>query len=259
MLKDKKKKKKERESARILSDDSDDSSRRARRHSNEDLRHSYDNGHVRTGKARTPRDMRTRSRSPSPNGRIRARSLSPPLRKSIFDPYHTNSKEKLVGRRDRAEDENSSRQLPWLKQKGARSNSPPDRFRSQDDDIQVPPRGRGLSPLAPLDSGEFLSYHATYIKILSLTLRSSTYCVMKVLIPGIEIGNSVFSKNSVWFILCFLPEASFGLQVLSLPASVRVCMYQSLACPRENSGPVQARIPKFGSTFTFKVIFNLKM
>ena len=45
-----------------------------------------------------------------------------------------------------------------------------------------------------------------------------------------------------------LPEASFGLRVLSLPASVCVCLSvcQSLACPRDNSGPVQARIAKFG-------------
>ena len=46
----------------------------------------------------------------------------------------------------------------------------------------------------------------------------------------------------------FLPEASFGLQVLSLPASVCVCVSvcQSLACPRDNSRAVQARIAKFG-------------
>ena len=46
----------------------------------------------------------------------------------------------------------------------------------------------------------------------------------------------------------FLPETSFGLRVLSLPASVCVCLSvcQALACPRDNSGPVQARIAKFG-------------
>ena len=46
----------------------------------------------------------------------------------------------------------------------------------------------------------------------------------------------------------FLPEASFGLQVLWLPASVcvSVCVCQSFACPRDNSGLVQARITKFG-------------
>ena len=50
----------------------------------------------------------------------------------------------------------------------------------------------------------------------------------------------------------FLPEASFGLRVLSLPASVcvSVCVCQSvcqsLACPHNNLGPIQARIAKFG-------------
>ena len=44
--------------------------------------------------------------------------------------------------------------------------------------------------------------------------------------------------------LRFLPEASFGLRVLSSPVSV--CVYQSLACPHDNSSPVQARITKFG-------------
>ena len=50
----------------------------------------------------------------------------------------------------------------------------------------------------------------------------------------------------------FLPEASFGHRVLSLPASVCVCrcvcqfVCLSLACPRDNSRPVQARITKFG-------------
>ena len=48
----------------------------------------------------------------------------------------------------------------------------------------------------------------------------------------------------------FLPEASIGLRVLSLPASVSVCVCpsvrQSRACPRDNSWPVSARITKFG-------------
>ena len=47
----------------------------------------------------------------------------------------------------------------------------------------------------------------------------------------------------------FLPEASFGLRVLSLPASVYVCVclcVNHLLCPRDNWRPVQARITKFG-------------
>ena len=48
----------------------------------------------------------------------------------------------------------------------------------------------------------------------------------------------------------FLPEASFGLRVLSLPVCmcvcVRVSVRQSSACPCNNSSTVQARITKFG-------------
>ena len=52
--------------------------------------------------------------------------------------------------------------------------------------------------------------------------------------------------------ISFLPEASFGLWVLSSPASVCVSVFvcqsvcQSLPCPRDNLGLVQARIGKFG-------------
>ena len=58
-------------------------------------------------------------------------------------------------------------------------------------------------------------------------------------------------KDQIIF-LFFLPEASFGLRVLSSPASVCVSLCvcqsvcQSLACPSDNSGPVQARVAKFG-------------
>ena len=51
--------------------------------------------------------------------------------------------------------------------------------------------------------------------------------------------------------LSFLPEASFGHRVLSSPASVGLCVcvcmcvYQSRACPLDNSSPSQARITKF--------------
>ena len=48
--------------------------------------------------------------------------------------------------------------------------------------------------------------------------------------------------------LQFLPEASCSLRVLQLPVSVSVCpcVYQSLACPHNNSSSGQARITKFG-------------
>ena len=90
----------------------------------------------------------------------------------------------------------------------------------------------------------------------------------------------------------FLPEASFwpsGIVVACVCVCVCVCpsVCQSLACPRDNSGPVQARIAKFGPkmqktlvkvpiffffffffwggggggqlTLTFKVKFNFKV
>ena len=44
--------------------------------------------------------------------------------------------------------------------------------------------------------------------------------------------------------MCFYPEASFGLRVLLLPASVRVC--QPWACPHHNSSLIQAKITKCG-------------
>ena len=44
----------------------------------------------------------------------------------------------------------------------------------------------------------------------------------------------------------FLPEASFGLRVLSLPASVCVCVRQPRACPCHKSPRMQARTTKFG-------------
>ena len=50
-----------------------------------------------------------------------------------------------------------------------------------------------------------------------------------------------------------IPEASFGLRVLLLPASVclcvrvSVCVCQSWACPHDNSPLVQAIITKFGA------------
>ena len=48
----------------------------------------------------------------------------------------------------------------------------------------------------------------------------------------------------------YIPEAGFGLQVLSLPASVCVCVRLSVckpfACPHDNLWPIQTRITKLG-------------
>ena len=46
----------------------------------------------------------------------------------------------------------------------------------------------------------------------------------------------------IFFLVGFLPEASFGIRVLSLPPCVR----QSWACLRDNSSQVRAWITKFG-------------
>ena len=51
-------------------------------------------------------------------------------------------------------------------------------------------------------------------------------------------------------VLPFLPEASYGLRVLSSPASVCVCVcvcvHQSSVCLDDNLSPAQATITKFG-------------
>ena len=44
-------------------------------------------------------------------------------------------------------------------------------------------------------------------------------------------------------LVILLPEASLGLRVLSLPASVRQSVRHQV-CPRDNSSPIQARITK---------------
>ena len=67
-------------------------------------------------------------------------------------------------------------------------------------------------------------------------------------------------KYEFYFKVQFSPEASFGLRVLSLPASVCVCVClsvcQSLACPRDNSGPVQGRTTKVGQKMQ-KTLFKV--
>ena len=85
----------------------------------------------------------------------------------------------------------------------------------------------------------YFVFHKTQQKWLPMFWKSIHIC-RKYLMNG-EIAR-LWTKCSI----LFLPEASFGLRVLSLPVSVCVCVYQSLACPDDNSSPVQARITKFG-------------
>ena len=90
-----------------------------------------------------------------------------------------------------------------------------------------------------------------------------TFMTVTTIIP-IYFGDDIFC---IWFIVywsffvwsnlqvstlgVFLPEASFGLRVLSLPVSVGLCVrvrvYQSQACPHDNSPLLPARIAKFGT------------
>ena len=46
--------------------------------------------------------------------------------------------------------------------------------------------------------------------------------------------------------LPFLPEASFGLRALPLPASICASVCAVITCSHDDSGSVQARITKFG-------------
>ena len=67
---------------------------------------------------------------------------------------------------------------------------------------------------------------------------------------------SCFSSKFIFDLKCvqvksnhFLTRGQFwplGIVVACVCPCVRVFVYQSLACPRDNLGPVQARIPKFG-------------
>ena len=73
---------------------------------------------------------------------------------------------------------------------------------------------------------------------------------------GLDLENRVRSVASTVLDAFFLPEASYGLRVLSLPASVCVCVCvcvyvcvcvrQSSVCPDDNLSPAQATITKFG-------------
>ena len=79
---------------------------------------------------------------------------------------------------------------------------------------------------------------------------------------GATLGPLIFNI----FMNDLLPEASYGLRVLSLPASlslsVCVCVRQSPVCPRDNLSPVQARITEFGpevqsNLFKIPIVFGV--
>ena len=104
------------------------------------------------------------------------------------------------------------------------------------------------------------SHNSCFVKALSdCVVIQTVKCLIMWLMwsNGLLLETHNHSRCRIIFLRScqsFLPEASFGLRVLSLPASVCVCVClsvclsvcQSLACPGDNSGPVQARIAKFG-------------
>ena len=79
------------------------------------------------------------------------------------------------------------------------------------------------------------------------------------LIKGMLEWSDPWGVERIWLhknMFAFLPEASFGPRVLSLPASASVCVYlcQSLACPCDNSGPIQSRTTKFGQKIKVPIV-----
>ena len=78
----------------------------------------------------------------------------------------------------------------------------------------------------------------------------------------LSISSSFFSLSlsHSLFLFLLIPEASFGLRVLSLPASVCVCVSvrQSRACLRDNSSPVQATATKFRPEVKIPIVFGVE-
>ena len=80
--------------------------------------------------------------------------------------------------------------------------------------------------------------HPSNFKV-TLTEKSMIWIQFLVKLPGwLQLSNPSD--------LPCLPDANFGFWILWSPASVCVCVYQSIACPHDNSSPVQARITQFG-------------
>ena len=110
-----------------------------------------------------------------------------------------------------------------------------------------------------LTSWNDASLYLVIVNIADITIRKLVMCYRAKDLSSLScveclchilFGNHFSHCTLRHTISLFLPEASFGLRVLSSPASVglcvRVCVYQSRACPHDNSSPIQARITKFG-------------
>ena len=120
----------------------------------------------------------------------------------------------------------------------------------------------------------YMVYTQTWSFVYHSDLCDNFHAISKLYPYNYNFTPSVYFKPTFCM---FLPEASFGLRVLSLPASVCVCVClsvcQSRVCPRDNSSSqnhqiwsTDAKHLGWGpycfvgwSTLTFKVKFNLKV
>ena len=94
------------------------------------------------------------------------------------------------------------------------------------------------------------------MSLRSIAIMTCPLCPVTIRIMNTSFLDSESKSKSVagahGSCFSFFTRGQFGLRVLSLPASVCVCVSvclsvcQSLACPHDNSGHVQARITKFG-------------
>ena len=72
---------------------------------------------------------------------------------------------------------------------------------------------------------------------------------LKVLNKCCVIKDIFISRKKIFMDIWFFTRGQFwpsGIVVASVCLSVCLCVRQSLACPRDNLSPVQARITKFG-------------
>ena len=76
--------------------------------------------------------------------------------------------------------------------------------------------------------------HWLYSRIICQPYSSYTLMLGK---NGHCLTNSIFTRGQFW------PS---GIVIACVCVCVRVCVCQSLACPHDKLGPVQARIAKFG-------------
>ena len=113
-----------------------------------------------------------------------------------------------------------------------------------------------------MKNGEFLRWKFSQILLISIYISSNLANIIKLVMNGL-LFSKVFSECKMAPILrgggggsaCFIKNWWCKTHIFTrgqfwppgiVVACVCVCVYQSLACPHDNSSPVQARITKFG-------------